>query len=111
MTTTCRRARGTGLGLTATTTTTPDSLVAVLEDDIVGVPDDRLVDGGFNWISEVDASDNECDLPHGIVDSSSDEDVPDVELAVAKHKTLRKRRRNLRHAERLESVEGSPLFH
>ena len=56
--------------------------MAVLKDDLVDVPEDELVDDDFNWISEVEASDDECDPPHEIVDGSSDEGVPDVELAI-----------------------------
>ena len=51
-------------------------------------------------------SDGEWDRPHEIVDSDSDTDVPNVAIAVAKQKTLRKWKR---HIGLTQSVEGSAL--
>ena len=44
-----------------------------------------------------DSDDNECDPPHGIVDSDSeDEDFPDIAMAIAKQKSQRRWRQHCR---------------
>ena len=55
-----------------------------------------------------DSVDNDDDEPpHDLVDSLSDEDTPDVPLAVAKQKSLRKRRVDLQQAK--TSTDADPI--
>jgi hypothetical protein len=50
-----------------------------------------VVSADVNSDCESDCNDDECDPPHGIVDSDSDdEDLPDIAIAIAKQKSQRK---------------------